>query len=105
MFELMRRAILFGVLSIAALSCLFFYVTAASPAQDSIIVERNVDVPMRDGVILRADVLRPRTSEHFPVLVYRTPYGKDEAQKEYTTFAKAAARGYVVVIQDVRGRF
>ena len=41
----------------------------------------------------------------FPVLVYRTPYGKDKAQQEYTTFQHALQRGYAVVIQDVRGRF
>ena len=60
---------------------------------------------MRDGVILRADVLRPAADGKFPVLVYRTPYGKDEAQNEYTTFKHALERGYAVVIQDVRGRF
>jgi uncharacterized protein len=56
---------------------------------------------MRDGVVLRADVLRPAGEGKFPVLVYRTPYGKDEAQQEYTTFKHALERGYAVVIQDV----
>lgn len=37
---------------------------------------RDVTVPMRDGVILRADVLRPVGDGPFPVLVYRTPYGE-----------------------------
>ncbi|HMK23078.1 MAG TPA: CocE/NonD family hydrolase, partial [Terriglobales bacterium] len=60
---------------------------------------------MRDGVVLRADVLRPAGEGKFPVLVYRTPYGKDEAQQEHTTFKHALERGYAVVIQDVRGRF
>jgi len=68
-------------------------------------VERNVAIPMRDGVILRADVLRPAESGKFPVLVYRTPYGKDAAQAEYTTFRHALERGYAVVIEDVRGRY
>ena len=39
-------------------------------------VERNVAVPMRDGVILRADVSRPAADRRVPTLVYRTPYGK-----------------------------
>jgi uncharacterized protein len=68
------------------------------------VLDKNVAVPMRDGVILRADVLRPAGAGKFPVLVYRTPYGKDAAQREYTTFENAVSRGYAVVVQDVRGR-
>jgi uncharacterized protein len=60
---------------------------------------------MRDSVVLRADVIRPAEHKTFPVLVYRTPYGKDSAQQEYTTIKHAAERGYAVVIQDVRGRY
>jgi hypothetical protein len=67
--------------------------------------ERNVAIPMRDGVILRADVLRPSSSGPFPVLVYRTPYGKEDALKDYTTFQHAVERGFAVVVQDVRGRY
>ena len=67
--------------------------------------ERNVAVPMRDGVQLRADLLRPSSQGRFPTLVYRTPYGKDDALKEYTTFVHAVERGYAVVVQDVRGRY
>src|SRR5438552_3897219 len=80
-------------------------------AQDStnsrthFVVEKNVPVPMRDNVVLRADVMRPAEGGKLPVLVYRTPYGKDAAQQEYTTFKHAAERGYAVVIQDVRGRY
>ena len=66
---------------------------------------KDVAVPMRDATILRADVLLPNSTGRFPVLVYRTPYGKDFALKEYKTFEKAVARGYAVVIQDVRGRY
>ena len=67
--------------------------------------EKNVAIPMRDGVVLRADILRPAGSEKFPVLVYRTPYGKDAAQEEYKTFTHAVERRYAVVIVDVRGRY
>jgi putative CocE/NonD family hydrolase len=69
------------------------------------IVEKNVAVPMRDGVVLRADVLRPSESGKFPVLVYRTPYGKDAAREEYTTFRHGVERGYAVLLVDVRGRY
>jgi len=69
------------------------------------ITQKNVPVKMRDGAVLRADVLLPAADGKFPVLVYRTPYGKDNAPKEWTTFGKAVVRGYAVVIQDVRGRY
>ena len=70
-----------------------------------VVAERNLPVQMRDGVILRADVLRPAQAGKFPVLVYRTPYGKDAAEREYTAVRHAVERGYAVVIQDVRGRY
>jgi putative CocE/NonD family hydrolase len=64
--------------------------------------EHNVRAKMRDGVTLRADVYRPKADGKFPVLLQRTPYDKTNA----TSFGwRAAARGYVVVVQDVRGRF
>jgi hypothetical protein len=62
-------------------------------------------IPMRDGVVLHADVLLPSGNGPFPVLVYRTPYGEKNAQREYTTFQHAQERGYAVVVQDVRGRY
>jgi uncharacterized protein len=82
-------------------------VGAARPAeaQSAPVHETNVAVPMRDGVVLRADVLRPAGAGPFPVLVYRTPYGKDDALGDYTTFDAAVKRGYAVVVQDVRGRY
>ncbi len=65
-------------------------------------VERGVAVKMRDGVTLRADIYRPKVEGKFPVLLQRTPYDKRGA----VDFGlKAAALGFVVVIQDVRGRY
>jgi putative CocE/NonD family hydrolase len=69
------------------------------------VFEKDVAVNMRDGVVLRADVLRPKGEGRFPVLVYRTPYNKEEALKDYTTFRRGVERGYAVVVQDVRGRY
>jgi uncharacterized protein len=62
-------------------------------------------IPMRDGVVLRADVRLPSGNGPFPVLVYRTPYGEKNALREYTTFQHAVERGYAIVVQDVRGRY
>jgi uncharacterized protein len=65
-------------------------------------VARNATAKMRDGATLRADIYRPKADGKFPVLLVRTPYDK----QWFLEFAlKAAARGYVVIAQDVRGRF
>lgn len=74
-------------------------------ADDTLTITKDVAVRMRDGIILRADVLLPRASGRFPTLVYRTPYNKESALREAKAFSKAAARGYAVVVQDVRGRY
>jgi putative CocE/NonD family hydrolase len=85
---------------------LFAALTLPSFAQvPNFTLETDVAVPMRDHVTLRADVLRPKKDGRFPVLVYRTPYGKHFAREEYKTFEHAVERGYAVVIQDVRGRY
>ena len=85
---------------------------ACSPLSDSpapmgatMVVETNVAIPMRDGVVLRADVYRPPGDGPFPVLLYRTPYGKQFAVESYQTHVSADERGYAVVLQDVRGRY
>lgn len=62
--------------------------------------ERDVAVPMRDGVILRANVFRPDRGGPHPALVMRTPYGKPAGRMD--RFVKA---GYIVVTQDARGRY
>ena len=71
---------------------------AANPYE--VTLDRGVTAKMRDGVILRADIYRPKAEGQFPVLLQRTPYNKSGG----TAFGlKAAAAGYVVIIQDVRG--
>jgi putative CocE/NonD family hydrolase len=65
-------------------------------------IERGVPIKMRDGVTLRADICRPKAEGKFPLLLTRTPYDKNRA---VDFCLKAAARGYVVVAQDVRGRY
>lgn len=73
----------------------------------SFAVDVDVPVPMRDGIALATNVWRPRGPGPFPVLLVRTPYGKDDAgmygnPKLPDVFAFVAA-GYAVVAQDVRG--
>ncbi|MDT4936312.1 MAG: uncharacterized protein QOK11_4204 [Pseudonocardiales bacterium] len=69
-------------------------------------VELDVPVPMRDGTVLKADVFRPATGS-WPVLLQRTPYGKQSRLGTLVTLdpVNAAATGFAVVVQDVRGRF
>jgi len=90
-----------------AFALLLTFLTAPLSSAQSypVKVERGIPVKMRDGVILRGDIFRPDAEGRFPVLLQRTPYrrmawgyGVDFAQR-------AASRGYVVYIQDVRGRY
>ena len=78
----------------------------SSEGGNGVVVERNVEVPMRDGTVLRADVYRHDSDGRFPVLIERTPYDKTgSSESSYGTCEFYPSRGYVVVIQDVRGRF
>jgi uncharacterized protein len=72
-----------------------------------VIVDHDIPATMRDGTTLRADVYRPDGAGRHPVLLQRTPYGKDRSALTGLTLdpIRAARQGYAVVIQDVRGRF
>ena len=73
----------------------------------SVIVEKNVEAKMSDGTNLRADIFRPADDGKYPVLVQRTPYNKEFYPFTYPALdpLRAAAAGYVVAVQDVRGRW
>lgn len=103
-----RRTVRKSLSFVAALPATVVLIVGLPPAETIAAdahLETNVAVPMRDGVVLRADVVRPDSGGPFPTLVYRTPYGKSAAQKYYATFQHAVERGYAIVIQDVRGRY
>lgn len=72
-----------------------------------VIFERDIDIPLRDGLVLKADLFRPDTPEKLPVLLNRTPYDKKFPQIGFNTLdpLRAAQRGYNVVFVDCRGRF
>ena len=69
-----------------------------------VIFEKDLQMQTRDGVTLYADVYRPDAPGRFPVLLVRTPYDKSQelalTEKDYFP-----PRGYIVVVQDTRGRF
>ena len=84
-----------------------FLLRAGEPAVAGLVVERNLMVPMRDGVKLATDLYLPAkdgkaTGEKLPVILTRSPYNKDGAKKLGEYFAR---HGYVFVAQDTRGRY
>jgi putative CocE/NonD family hydrolase len=88
---------------IVAALCIICATVPGRAAEDApVVTEFGVRVKMRDGVTLGADIYRPNSDGQYPVLLQRTPYDKD-GDKSFGL--KAAARGYVVIIQDVRGRY
>ncbi|MEQ9408254.1 MAG: CocE/NonD family hydrolase [Fuerstiella sp.] len=73
-----------------------------SPASHEVLEELNRTAPMRDGVELKLDIFRPVDSGRFPAILQQTPYNKNGQAARAKRFA---ARGYVVVNVDSRGRF
>ena len=73
----------------------------------TIVVEKNVMVRMRDGVLLATDVYRPEGPGPLPAIVQRTPYDKEGAALRNYAFEvmRAVQAGYVCVVQDTRGRY
>src|SRR5579863_7242723 len=70
-----------------------------------ITVEFDVPATMRDGTVLRANVYRPAGEGRWPVLLTRLPYGKDlSIGSSAMDPNQVARRGYVVIVQDTRGR-
>lgn len=70
------------------------------------VLDKNVKVPMHDGIKLVADVYRPKTVDKCPVIILRTPYDKRGNIHPYKQMAFLfASQGYVFIVQDVRGRY
>src|SRR2546428_13135278 len=87
----------------------------ATKPQYEVIVLKNVMVPMRDGVHLAADVYVPSRGGRparpgqladtpLPALLERTPYCKDNPERAELNGLWYDERGYVVVLQGLRGR-
>ena len=71
---------------------------------DSIaIIERKVMMPMRDGVRLATDIIRPKTDEPVPVIFVRTPY--DFNSGRFKTAYEIVKNGYAFVLQNERGKY
>src|SRR5690349_15611210 len=75
--------------------------STATPTRYEVAIQANVPVRMRDCVTLIADIYRSKAQGKFPVLLTRTPYNR----RDPMTGTFLASHGYVVVLQDTRGRF
>jgi putative CocE/NonD family hydrolase len=73
----------------------------------TILVEKHLDVRMRDGVELATDVYRPQTEARLPTLVQRLPYNKElpSLTNVGSNVLRIVQAGYAVVVQDTRGRY
>lgn len=90
--------------TVAALLAVYLVLALAKLASAQTYECREVQIPMRDGVNLAADVYVPtQGTGPFPVIVERTPYNKSDCH--YSAAQYYARRGYVVVIEDERGRY
>ena len=78
----------------------------AMQMDQKITVDFDITAKMRDGIILRANIYRPAGEGQWPVLLTRLPYGKDfSLGTSWVDPVQVARRGYVVIVQDTRGRF
>src|SRR5579883_3189093 len=67
-------------------------------------IQLDLQIPMRDGARLAADLYRPRGDTPLPALLCRTIY--DKQQPRYVEWAlHFAEHGYAVVLADCRGRY
>lgn len=66
---------------------------------------RDIACPMADGTLLRTDLYLPEGAGPWPALLHRTPYGKQTAlDGAEVSVRRLVAAGYLVAVQDVRGR-
>jgi putative CocE/NonD family hydrolase len=74
----------------------------SADAKFEVEVKAGVRIAMRDGVKLATDLYMPAGAAKAPVILIRTPYKKEMEELRGRFYAR---RGYVVAVQDVRGRF
>jgi putative CocE/NonD family hydrolase len=78
-------------------------------------LKREVMIPMRDGIKLHTVIVIPKGIQRGPIVMDRTPYGADKFTENdsspvlgsipWPTYGELAHAGYIIVIQDVRGRY
>ncbi len=91
------------LLAVSTMAFGYDFPTSPPPLHE-IRLDNRVAIPMRDGVDLFADVYRPVDEGKYPVIVSRTPYSTERPPAAYAAAEYFSRRGYVFVLQDVRGR-
>ncbi|MEP7366296.1 MAG: CocE/NonD family hydrolase, partial [Acidobacteriota bacterium] len=81
---------------------LALFAFAAALHAQAPVPRQTVSITMRDGIRLAADIYGVNPNTPQPVLLARTPYDKSGLQKKADRLARS---GYVVVIEDCRGRY
>lgn len=61
---------------------IFFSPVTVSPPNGELLMDKDVEVPTRDGTLLRANVYRPLQPGRYPVLISLHPYGKDNLPRK-----------------------
>ncbi|MGH9961824.1 MAG: CocE/NonD family hydrolase, partial [Pyrinomonadaceae bacterium] len=93
------------------LALIFFAIVAplnAQTANADVFTRTEAMIAMRDGVRLYTQVYTPtKSSEPLPILLLRTPYGISDLSSEQlaAVLKELVADGYIIVRQDIRGRF
>src|SRR5260370_5332553 len=100
---LFERRILHAILVMCA-ACMSMSHYASAQQSYEVIAQDGVPMKTRDGVTLRADIYHPKGDGKFPVIMMRTPYGKSVGWA-VSAASQIASHGYIVVVQDVRGRY
>src|SRR5271169_1321181 len=100
---LFQRRILHAILMICAVGSLAPHCARAQQTYD-VIAQNGVPMKTRDGVTLYADIYRPKADGKFPVILMRTPYDKSAGWAVSPAY-QIVTHGYVVIVQDVRGRY
>ena len=109
MTQVRTLSIVFASMAATAIALVNVHRMAAAqtPAGDAVSIVHDVMVPMRDGVRLATDIYFPANNGvalegRRPVILERTPYRKSAMLYTTTAFLQ---NGYIVILQDVRGRY
>lgn len=83
-----------------------FAQTVAGRNAVEVVVEKDIMVTMRDGAQMATDIYRPEGAQSpLPVILIRLPYNKDQYGGATRPARFFASYGYIVVVQDTRGKF
>src|SRR5690349_8785591 len=102
-----RLGFAFAVSVALVLAARAFTAVDQPPSVADQFTDRDVMIPVRDGVRLHARIFTPKAAAGpLPIIMTRTPYGVGNAANNFKTYLKAlAGDGYIFVFEDIRGKF